>query len=248
MRLSVRLAAALTASLSTATAGAQSYSTIPDANAYPVLRLAAFSQPTEQFFTGTVTRATYFGCTSFSLAACVTSVFEIGIERATGRGAARSLVTRLEGFVGPAQFSGSSPGRLEYRVGGPYEGGGLVAGAVELLGPPPGIPYVVGADFRLISSNGIDFVGRSQVGTGIQWETFALTPSTEMYDLYMYGTAVRAEPLNVCGRPYCDYLDVVRSRQIAFATVVLPEPSTYALLGTGLLTLGGIAVRRRRSA
>jgi hypothetical protein len=33
-----------------------------------------------------------------------------------------------------------------------------------------------------------------------------------------------------------------------FETAVVPEPSTYALLGSGLLALGGIAARRRRSA
>jgi hypothetical protein len=32
-----------------------------------------------------------------------------------------------------------------------------------------------------------------------------------------------------------------------FVTFVTPEPSTWALLGTGLLTLGGVARRRRRT-
>jgi hypothetical protein len=44
-----------------------------------------------------------------------------------------------------------------------------------------------------------------------------------------------------------------RGNDLVFAatflpSVVIPEPSTYALLGTGLLTLGGIAARRRKRA
>jgi hypothetical protein len=242
MRVSVRLAAALTVSLSTATAGAQSYGSIPDANATPFLQLATFSLPTEQFFTGTVTRATYYGCNYASLAACLTSVFEIGIEKATGRGAARSLVTRYEGFAPPG---GSPPGF----IGGGLERGDLVARALDLPLLPSGEPVYSGATLRLggTGSPG-EFVARSQVGRGTQWETFALTPTTHSDRILLYGMSVRAEPLNVCGRPYCTYFDVIEPRQIALATVVLPEPSTYALLGTGLLTLGGIAVRRRRSA
>jgi hypothetical protein len=41
-------------------------------------------------------------------------------------------------------------------------------------------------------------------------------------------------------------LDDVSQVRIGGAVAVVPEPSTYALLGTGLFALGGIAARRKR--
>jgi hypothetical protein len=57
-----------------------------------------------------------------------------------------------------------------------------------------------------------------------------------------------------CGRPAIGCPPIFEPPQTGIvitgfqAVTVTPEPSTYALLGTGLLTLGGIAARERRRA
>jgi hypothetical protein len=43
------------------------------------------------------------------------------------------------------------------------------------------------------------------------------------------------------------FLDVVFRAEFTGGTSVVPEPGTWALLGTGLLVVGGIAARRRRA-
>ena len=231
MRLPVRLAVAATlASVALAPdLGAQRRPTYPDP--YPTLFARPFSVATEDFFTGTVNRVTFWGCQGYGYSTgdrtdlCVTSVFESGIERATGQGAARGRVTEVSGYARQFAFGygGASLGRV--LVGSTWE-----VGSVGIF------PLSLGEGIR-----------RAGPGDATRWETY-VPDVQDPFGLELW--YIEADPMTCGSIPNgCHSSWSLFPTRVAAETVTLaPEPSTWTLLGTGLLTLGGIAARRRKRA
>jgi hypothetical protein len=63
---------------------------------------------------------------------------------------------------------------------------------------------------------------------------------------YAGGGSVSCFPASACGAP-STVTDVAFQATFGPRTTA-PEPSTWALMGTGLLTIGGVAARRKRAA
>ncbi len=253
MHPAVRLSAALlcASALAAPTSGAAQAPLVPVYDRYPVWILRTFGAPTETFFTGDVTRAVFHGC--HWTETCITSVYEVGIERATGIGAARSLLTR-QTWNRP-----HSDPRVDYVLGvsvvAEHWANGILEAGVDdpsrdWDGPgpyrPPGTLLLGGTRHNYPG----EWIARNVVG-GIQWETANLNfgPSQD-FRIAMF-IEMRWPGCDYINQQWCRREGTLFARQQTLerfnvgAAIVTPEPSTWALLGTGLLTLGGIAARRR---
>ncbi|MDF1501631.1 PEP-CTERM sorting domain-containing protein [Roseisolibacter sp. H3M3-2] len=126
-------------------------------------------------------------------------------------------------------------------LGGATVQGGQITSATPFTITFPGssgqLPQGFGADFRLLGG-GTDllFLTFSGINFAPFTRTFLLGESTQFL-----GARVPSRFQQVTISTQGNTTVVVDN----FA-VLAPEPSTYALLGTGLLALGGVAARRRR--
>ncbi len=116
----------------------------------------------------------------------------------------------------------------------PTAGGVALYSAFDAVGPLGGSATVAPGGAQL----SINFVGSS----GFRFE---LTPGTSGWlDVPLSGTPAIAS--NAGGT--FSYAATVQGAPLTGSVAVLPEPSTYALLGTGMAVLGLGARRRRRAA
>jgi hypothetical protein len=174
--------------------------------------------------------------------ACAEVTVETGLEAATGVGAVRYRVTRLSSnTVGHSGLGGVSV-MMESQdrwIFGTASSSAL-PGAVR-----SGLVTGVSTSDAVRRNTGIGDMNSD--GT-LRYETFA--PMNFMLPLnFLYRDNVPTGPDCPLDRPerFCWGVSTVRVSSFTNITSV-PEPSTWALLGTGLLTLGGIAVHRRKRA
>ena len=240
MRLLARLAAV---SVFAATATLDAQGVIPAPGPQVTRSSQSFSTSALEFFgaAGLTGRYQATGCTVLvyqGQSACAEVTIETGIEAATGAGAVRALVTRLTsnaadlpaGSLG-VRIDGGAPrdvfGTL-FRSSLPGTARQLFPGALDLT--------------ERVQRNGV----LSGDSTYLH-ETFV--PTDVFLSLVFQYRDYREGGARDCftANRICTNDSRVRFGPIANITAV-PEPSTYALLGTGLLTLGTIAARRRKRA
>lgn len=219
MRVSVRLTAAASA-LVVSNLGAQ---------AQP-----SFLVPADQFFgsSGLMGRYLLSGCYGLVPRApwiCGEMTVETGIETATGLGATRYAFGRFT----------SSP-ETGYQLGGFYS---AIEGRIQRTTLPAGtytreeITLTRNRFSGSFANEGVWRNGQREGDPG-RYETFIPTRSYTSFTL-QYGPCGPVIP--------CRTEETLYFTSVTNITAV-PEPSTYGLLGTGLLTLGGIAARRRKRA
>jgi hypothetical protein len=147
--------------------------------------------------------------------------------------------------VGPTGFIGSAPGPTQFRAdifafsGGPL---GLPVGPSlfsQLLGTSI-------AGFTLTPNLALTPGGTYVVLVALPSEVGTIVTIDLPADVYGGGSFANCGPLfcaqEVLGRDLAGF-----AVQFGPAATV-PEPGTWALLGTGLLALGGVAARRKRAA
>ena len=174
-----------------------------------------------------------------------------------GNGFLQALTVGVEGWMGsPEQVQ---PRTYVYGWDGNRPTGSALY-ASPIFSPPPGRGFVwhtfapnvqltVGGSYVFFLSgvglpqpNAVTFYGIAQRGTTVQ-------------DLYVPGIRVNADDPNWANLTTTTWYKS-HDRDIAFelrfgpapAVAVAPEPGTWAMVGTGLLLVGGGAIRRRRTA
>jgi hypothetical protein len=91
------------------------------------------------------------------------------------------------------------------------------------------------------------FVG-SLLGSSVFTQAFTPT-AVDAFQTYLSTSAQNIDQLVITGTPGAGTTSFnIDNISVTATTSTIPEPGTWALLGTGLLAVGGVAARRKRTA
>jgi hypothetical protein len=192
-----------------------------------------FSVSSDAFFSlaHPMTRMNFAGCgmvfaPTTSNPACLTVAIETGIETATGRGALRALLTSLT-TTGSLSVGGTTPHSIN--------------GWADGLSSPASFSFGVSSD---LSGSIVRRNGDLHWGGIVAWETWRFLDGN--VGLWVTGPGIGVcMPTAICSTE--DHASLNLTSTTTRAAVVTPEPSTWALLATGLV-LVGVGARRRLNA
>jgi hypothetical protein len=163
-----------------------------------------------------------------------------------GLSLSNSTVIAINGLSGGGLITGSNLGNLAFSTGA------LTSGSLQL-----GATFATGGSF-IISGNGNNGIPGGAIFTGVfsapvTWTLVTLPNGTHNYTLTgivsgTFPSGYQANGVSVqltinTGKGFFNGLTQVSSGD---TNIVVPEPGTMSLLGTGLVSLGGILRRKLR--
>ena len=191
---------------------------------------------------------------AFSISAFATSQIDFTNSGGTlagidgGLSLSNSNLIAVDGLSGGGLITGSNLGNLAFSTGA------ITSGSLQL-----GATFAAGGSF-IISGNGVNGIPGGAIFTGVfsapvTWTLVTLPDGTHNYTLTgvvsgTFPSGFRANGVTVqltinTGKGFFNGLTQVSSGD---TNIVVPEPGTLSLLGTGLVSLGGILRRKLRTS